>query len=100
MQSEKSKRPSNASTFDTLIERNQATIQRIRGHLATEAKNIATLIDLERRRLGFDYKPGSTVSKEELEPAIFRERKQFADAVNAFHSGRLPDGTPFTAFLR
>jgi len=100
IQSDKLTRPGSDATYDALIERTQATIRRSQGHFATEAKNIATLIDMERKRLNFDYKPGTPVSKEGIDSATYTARKQFADAVNAFHSGKLPDGTPFTAFLK
>ena len=100
LDSKKVTRPANAVSYDSLLERKRALIQRTRGHFVTEAKNIAALIDMESKRLGFTYKPGSPISKEGIDAAAFAERKAFADAVNAFHAGKLPDGTPFTEFLK
>jgi hypothetical protein len=100
LQSEKMARPANAASYDSLIPKHQARVLERRDFLATEAKNITALIGMERLRLGFDYKPGTTVSREGIDANTFAERKTFADAVNAFHSGKLPDGTPFTAFLK
>ena len=100
LQSEKNTRPANASTYDSLIPRYQARVLERRDFMAIEAKNIASLIGMERRRLQFDYKPGTPVSKEGLAPNVYADRKAFADAVNAFYSGKLPDGTPYTALLK
>jgi hypothetical protein len=100
LQSKKTTHPVNTAAYESMIEQKRALLQRTRGHFITEAKNIAALIDLESRRLGFRYRPGTSVSKEGLDAAAFAERKSFADAVNAFHTGKLPDGTPFTDFLK
>jgi hypothetical protein len=100
LQSEKMARPANAASYDSLIPKHQARVLERRDFMATEAKNIAALIGMERQRLGFDYKPGSSVSREGIDANTLAERKTFADAVNAFHSGKLPDGTPFTTLLK
>ena len=100
LQSEKIARPANVAAYDSLIPKHRARTQERKDFMAAEARNIAVLIGLERQRLHFDYKPGTPVSREGLSPNVYAERKMFADAVNAFHSGKLPDGTPFTAFLK
>jgi len=100
LKSKQTTRPANTASYDSMIDRKKALIHRTRGHLTTEAKNIAALIGMESRRLGFSYRPGSPVLRDGLDAAAFVERKAFADAVNAFHSGKLPDGTSFTEFLK
>ena len=100
LQSDKTARPANAAGYDSIISDYQRRSQGYKDYMATEAKNIAALIDLERKRLDFHYKPGAPVSKDGVEPAVYTERKEFADAVNAFYAGKLPDGTPYSSFLK
>jgi hypothetical protein len=86
--------------YGDLLEKSHKTLTSALSYPAVEAKNIATLIDLEKKRLGFNYQPGSEVVKEGVDPDVYRERKEFADAVNAFYSGTLPDGTRYTDYLK
>jgi hypothetical protein len=93
-------KPSDASFFDSLIERGAAVILGHQRSLRTAANNIAILADREKKRLNWDYVPGTPVSREGIDSATFAERKAFADAISVFYRGKLQDGTPYTAFLK
>jgi hypothetical protein len=89
----------NPEVYESLIERTKTVLQGTYEYLRTEAKNITILADQERSRLNFDYKVGESLSKEGVDSTTYKERWNFADVLNAFYKGKLPNGEPYTKYL-
>jgi hypothetical protein len=81
------------------LERSINTQKNYRKSMRVAANNVVGLIQMEREQLKFNYQPGATVPKDGVSPDAYKERKAFADAVNAFYTGSTPDGTPYVMYL-
>jgi hypothetical protein len=86
--------------YDSLIERNKAIISRIPARMHKVAQHALNWIKKEQERLGFTYTPGQPVPRNGVDDAVYKERKQLADAVNTFYTGKLANGNTYASYLK
>lgn len=88
-----------SATLRGALERSINTQKNYRKSMRVAANNVVGLIQMEKEQLKFNYQPGAIVVKDGISSEVYKERKAFADAVNAFYTGSTPDGTPYVMYL-